>query len=64
MRERSLTQQGFACLGRVHDFIDEDDAETRWQWQRFTGESEVRNVSMWFDETGQFWVIHGTTIAA
>jgi hypothetical protein len=26
------------------------------------GELETRNVAMWFDETGEFWVIHGTAI--
>ena len=29
----------------------------------FTGKNEGSNVSMWFDETGEFWVIHGTAIA-
>lgn len=24
------------------------------------GEKQSRNVTMWFDETGEFWVIHGT----
>jgi hypothetical protein len=26
------------------------------------GELETRNVAMWFDKTGEFWVIHGTAI--
>lgn len=34
----------------------------------FTGEDangvrESRNVAMWFDETGEYWVVHGTVIA-
>lgn len=29
----------------------------------FTAGREARNVSMWFDETGEFWVIHGTAIS-
>jgi hypothetical protein len=26
------------------------------------GDFESRNVAMWFDETGEFWVLHGTAI--
>lgn len=28
----------------------------------FTGDNESRNVSMWFDETGEFWIIHGSAV--
>ena len=28
----------------------------------WTGENEARSVSMWFDGTGEFWVIHGTAV--
>lgn len=27
-----------------------------------TGDEEAGNVAMWFDETGEFWVLHGTAI--
>lgn len=29
-----------------------------------TGDDETANISMWFDETGEFWITHGTAIAA
>lgn len=29
-----------------------------------TGNDETANISMWFDETGEFWITHGTAIAA
>lgn len=28
-----------------------------------TGDDEAANISMWFDETGEFWVVHGTAVA-
>ena len=30
---------------------------------RWHGRLESRNVAMWFDETGEYWVVHGTVIA-
>lgn len=28
-----------------------------------TGNDKTANISMWFDETGEFWITHGTAIA-
>ncbi len=27
-----------------------------------TGDDEAANISMWFDDTGEFWVLHGTAV--
>lgn len=29
-----------------------------------TSDDETANISMWFDETGEFWITHGTAITA
>lgn len=39
--------------GFVHLWFTGEDA---------SGELESRNVAMWFDETGEYWVVHGTAI--
>lgn len=28
-----------------------------------TGKDKTANISMWFDETGEYWIVHGTAVA-
>lgn len=45
--------EGTAC----GDFGPTEEGFVRY-W--FTGKEETKNVAMFFDETGEFWVLHGT----
>ena len=45
-------EEGYARYW-LTDVLSDEDLETTFG---------TRNVAMWFDETGEFWVIHGTAI--